>query len=226
MTTDVCVVGVGAVCEKMTLCRKPVSALKPMNCWIFRTDLPWHFLSWSPCERLNNSHSPRIHADVSLLPRPNEAYLFPAASIKDTDDCEAHLTLLLLVCSVFPGWDCLLFPLWADRLRLWGCRERMCYSSSTGGWSIISVEHRVAFHMDFPSGLRLFVQYESLLRTVNTALCLSAGPFCVCWVPLSGLLLPCQPACPPAPSRVTRLYPPPVSGIFSFLFSCCAEPVL
>lgn len=27
-----CVVGVGAVWEKMTLCRKPVSALKQMNC--------------------------------------------------------------------------------------------------------------------------------------------------------------------------------------------------
>lgn len=102
---------------------------------------------------------------------------------------------------------------------------RMCYSSRVRGWGgcIISVEHRVAFHMDFPCVLKLFGLHQSLLHTVNRALCPSAGPFVfarVLW------MSSCQSACPPGLSRATLICPPPVSGILSFLFSSRAEPVL
>lgn len=51
---------------------------------------------------------------------------------------------------------------------------------------------------------------------------LPAPPLCLC----RGLCGSCHSACPPDLSRVTRLHPPPVSGILSFLFSSCAQPVL
>lgn len=60
----------------------------------------------------------------------------------------------------------------------------MCYSSRVGvvGWGggggcIISAEHRVAFHMDFPCVLKLFGLRQSLLHAVNSALRLAARPF-------------------------------------------------
>lgn len=51
---------------------------------------------------------------------------------------------------------------------------------------------------------------------------------CVCLSLLSWPLWmsSCQCACPTSLSRVTRLYPPPVSGILSFLFSSWGEPLL
>lgn len=112
--------------------------------------------------------------------------------------------LRLFALPVLGEGGCVIHPWWRE-----GC--------------IISVEHRVAFHMDFPCVLKPFGLRQSLLHAVNRALCPSAGPFVFARVLC---MSSCQSACPPGLSRVTLIYPPPVSGILSFLFSRCPEPVL
>lgn len=189
-----------------------------------------------PCERWSNSaHWGSIVTSTFSLAAKRALRIY----VKDTNGSvfktleDTFLNPFTYSCSVFPSSDCLFFPPWGDKFVALRLREDVLFiqcrgEGGEGGWMcIISLEHRVAFHMDFPCALKLFGLRSSLLQTVDTALCLSAGPIVLVWVLFGGLrgLSCCQSACPPDLSRVTRLYHPPVSGILSFLFSSCAEPV-
>lgn len=115
-----------------------------------------------------------VYLKLLLLKTQYSKYLWPQNTFKSS-------SVLILVCGVFPSSDCFSFPLDGDSLWLWGCypREDVLFIQCRG-WCIISLEHRVAFHMDFPCALRLFGLQSSLPRAVNTALCLCVFVWLLC----------------------------------------------
>lgn len=167
--------------------------------------------------------------------QPTEPCVFKTAPVKDTNGSvlktleDTFLNAFTYSCSVFPSSDCLSFPREEINLWLWGW-ERMCYSSSAGGgeeW----MYNLSGTQSGLSHGLPLCSEavWPALVSSSNSrysSLPLS-GAHCVSVSPLSRppWMSCCQSACPPDLSRVTRLYHPPVSGILSFLFSSCAEPV-
>lgn len=134
MTAGPSVLGVRSVCERTTLCRKPVSAPRRMNPRVSRT------LPQRAGARRGFAATPRTNAACLFRRKRLWSLIFKLCSF------------LIRVCSVFPCCHCL--------LCLFEGREGVLFIQGGGrGWGgggVISVEHRVAFLMDFPSVLKLF----------------------------------------------------------------------
>lgn len=112
-------------------------------------------------------------------------------------------------------------------VRLLAASKRMCNSFRTGGPTYNLPGKQTGLSHGLPLCSEVV---RPVLLSSSCSRCRSEPlrwGHCVCWSLLSWpLWMPsCWSACPPDFSRVTRLYPPPVSGILSFLFSSCAEPV-
>lgn len=97
----------------------------------------------------------------------------------------------------------------------------MCYSSSAGGGRAV-VYNLSGTQSGLSHGLPLCSEAVRACARLFFEPQLPAPLLCLC----RGLCGSCHSACPPDLSRVTLLHPPPVSGILSFLFSSCAQPVL